>query len=419
MTHTPKRLDELEIEELAPQRRHLRVAVCTETYPPEVNGVARSVAALVQGLREREHAVQLLRPRQRSEGAEGLEPGSAEEVLTRGLPVPRYPQLRMGVVSQRSLVQLWSARRPDLVHIATEGPMGWSALQAARHLKLPVCSEFRTNFQAYAQHYGVGWLRRPLMAYLRKFHNRAQCTMVPNARLKEELVAQGFRQVCVLGRGVDTQLFDPARRSQALRAQWGAGPDDLVLLHVGRLAAEKNLGLLLQAFAAVRQRQPRARLVLVGDGPARAELQAQAPEAIFMGMQHGEALAACYASGDLFVFPSLTETFGNVTTEALASGLPVLAFDYAAAAQLVQDGRNGALVPFGDGPSFVQKAAQLAAQPAAWKRMGRQARQGAQTLAWSGIVQSLETIYQSVIDKHLPTPAGLPRAGLAGLVRPG
>ena len=171
---------ELEVDELPTRQRHFRVAVVTETYPPEVNGVARSIACVVKGLQARDHAVQLLRPRQAGSDAAAAR---ADEVLMRGLPVPRYPHLRMGVVSKRTLVQLWASRRPDVVHIATEGPMGWSALQAARQLKLPVVSEFRTNFHAYAQHYGIGWLRRPLLAYLRKFHNRCHSTMVLWQRL--------------------------------------------------------------------------------------------------------------------------------------------------------------------------------------------------------------------------------------------
>ena len=215
---------ELEVDELPTRQRHFRVAVVTETYPPEVNGVARSIACVVQGLQARDHAVQLLRPRQAPAGTPAAAEPPVDEVLMRGLPVPRYPHLRMGVVSKRTLVNLWASKRPDVVHIATEGPMGWSALQAARQLKLPVVSEFRTNFHAYAQHYGIGWLRRPLLAYLRKFHNRCHSTMVPNATLAGELMAQGFRHVSVIARGVDTQLFHPSRRSDVLRESWAPRP---------------------------------------------------------------------------------------------------------------------------------------------------------------------------------------------------
>lgn len=395
---------EIEVDEAPPLRRSLRIAVVTETYPPEVNGVARTVACVVEGMRARNHMVQLLRPRQQKgekmgEQAHGDAAGERfHEVLMRGLPIPRYPHLRMGMASKRSLVQLWTLRRPDVVHIATEGPLGWTALQAASYLKLPICSDFRTNFHAYSKHYGIGWLNKPIMAYLRKFHNRTHCTMVPDSGLRDELLGLGFQGVRVLARGVDTQLFDPARRSTALRAAWGAGEQDPVFLHVGRLAPEKNLATLAEAFEALRRGQPRARMVLVGDGPARTELQARLPEAIFAGMRHGEDLAAHYASGDLFVFPSMTETFGNVTAEALASGLPVLAYDYAAAAQLIANGSNGWRVPFGNAPEFLRLARLLGGDLAGIRAMGVVARARAEHLGWPGIVAGLEGIYGSLVD---------------------
>ena len=153
--------DTLLVDDYLPARRSLRVALVTETYPPEVNGVAATFARVVEGLRLRGHELQLVRPRQ---GADDGVPSDAvvphdAEVLMRGLPIPRYPQLKMGLPSRRALLRLWSTRRPDVVHIATEGPLGWSALQAATQLKLPVVSDFRTNFHAYSRHYGVGWLR--------------------------------------------------------------------------------------------------------------------------------------------------------------------------------------------------------------------------------------------------------------------
>ena len=164
-----------------------------------------------------------------------------------------------------------------MVHIVTEGPLGWSALQAALKLKLPVSSDFRTNFHAYSRHYGVGWLQRPIAAYLRKFHNRTQLTMVPTEALRRDLATRGFRNLRVVARGVDTALFTPARRSDSLRAGWGAAPDDPVILHVGRLAPEKNLEPVVNAFEQIRRSEPRAKLVFVGDGPARAGLQRAAP----------------------------------------------------------------------------------------------------------------------------------------------
>jgi glycosyltransferase involved in cell wall biosynthesis len=375
-------------------RRSLRVAFVTETYPPEVNGVAMTIARVVEGLHRRNHDVQLIRPRQDQHDAAGRGV-RFHELLTRGLPIPSYPSLRMGVPSKRALVRLWGLHRPDVVHIATEGPLGWSALQAALHLKLPVCSDFRTNFHAYSKHYGMGWLYKPMLAYLRKFHNRTQCTMVPTEALRRDLETHGFRHLTVVSRGVDTRQFTPARRSQALRDEWGVTASDVVVACVGRLAPEKNLGALSAAFAALRGVDARAKLVVVGEGPLRAELQSAWPDAVFAGQRTGEDLAAHFASADLFLFPSLTETFGNVTAEAMASGLPVVAFDYAAAAQLIRSGVHGVLVPMNDTPAFVQAAVELAGDAERRLAMGRMARRRASELDWDGIV----TLFEDVLTR--------------------
>jgi glycosyltransferase involved in cell wall biosynthesis len=390
-------IDDLVVDSLPATRRSRRITLVTETYPPEVNGVAMSMARLVDGLHALDHDLQLIRPRQH-EAADTAQRTRFEQVLTGAWPIPNYPHLRMGVPSKRTLVRLWSLRRPDVVHIATEGPLGWSALQAALHLKLPVTSDFRTNFHAYGHHYRLGWLAQPIMAYLRKFHNRAHCTMVPTEPLRAQLAQRGFERLAVVSRGVDTRQFDPQRRSTALRAQWGVAPGDVVVASVGRLAAEKNLALVMQAFEALRRSLPRARLLFVGDGPMRAELAARCPDAIFAGQRHGGDLAAHYASADLFLFASLTETYGNVTAEAMASGLPVVAFDCAAAAQLIVADRSGRLVPADAPEAFVAAAAALAIDAEARTRFGRAARERALQFDWHGVVKRFESVLTQVID---------------------
>lgn len=379
-----------------PARRSLRVAVVTETYPPEVNGVAATLACVVDGLRAQGHQLQLVRPRQQPGQVAGSEARFAE-VLMRGWSIPRYPQLKMGLPARRALLSLWTEQRPDVVHIVTEGPLGWSALQAAARLRLPVVSEFRTNFHAYSSHYGVGWLRAPVMAYLRKFHNRTHCTMVPTDALRGELAACGFKGLRVVARGVDTRRYTPTHRSEALRAQWGAGPHTLVVLCVGRLAAEKNLGALVEAVAAMREHEPGLRLVLVGDGPERARLQQRCPGAVFSGLRHGQDLAAHYASADVFVFPSMTETYGNVVPEAMASGLPVVAYDHAAAGQLIRHGDNGLLARFDDEADFCRVARRAAADRGHLRTLGLRARASVLQKDWAHIVDAVETEYIAAI----------------------
>lgn len=385
---------------------HLRVALVTETYPPEVNGVAATVSRVVQGLGQHGHTVELIRPQQ---GVHDRSRSTAvlEELLVRGCPIPRYPQLRMGVPATGRLIRRWTLQRPDVVHLATEGPLGWSALRAALRLQLPVVSEFRTQFAAYSSHYGLAWLQRPITAWLRHFHNRTACTMVPTEALRRALMQDGFERLSVVARGVDTQLFDPARRSTELRRHWGVGDSDIVALCVGRLAPEKNLGLLIRAFEALQARAPSAQLVLVGDGPQREALMQQCPRAVMAGVRRGEDLAAHYASADVFLFPSTTETFGNVVPEAMASGLAVLAYDYAAARQLVRHGSSGLLAPLGDEEAFCESARQLGASPAWRAALAQQARSAVSTLGWSGIVTQIERVYLDAIrrpTRTLPEP---------------
>jgi glycosyltransferase involved in cell wall biosynthesis len=383
-----------------PTRRPLRIALVTETYPPEVNGVALTVARMSEGLRRRGHDLQLVRPRQAADENSAQIGNRLREVLVAGAPIPCYPHLRLGMPAGRTLRALWRSRRPDLVHIATEGPLGWSALRVARELDLPATSDFRTNFQAYCGHYRLGWLRGTIAAYLRGFHNQTSYTMVPTEAQRAELQAAGFERTVVVARGVDTQLFDPVRRSPVLRAQWGASPSDSVVLYVGRLAAEKNLDLLLQAFEAMRQINPRLHLVLVGDGPLRSVLQQRCPQALFAGQRSGTDLAEHYASADLFLFPSLTETFGNVTPEAMASGLAVLAFNHAAAGQLIEHGHNGWLAPHDDGAAFVQLAQRLVQDRGAARLGGEAARRSALDLGWDGILRQVETVFIAALIAH-------------------
>ncbi|WP_087448197.1 glycosyltransferase family 1 protein [Sulfuriferula sp. AH1] len=391
--------DELLLQTFIPRPQPLRIALVTETYPPEINGVAMTLGRQVIDLQNRGHQVQLIRPRQGNTD-KAINNAQLEEVLKLGVPIPRYAGLKMGLPAKAALVRLWQLKRPDLVHIATEGPLGWSALAAAHKLRLPVSTDFHTNFHSYSQHYGVGWLRRPILAYLRKFHNKACVTLVPTEGIRRELQTHGYRNLEVVSRGVDTALFSPARRDEALRKSWGAAPDTQVVIYVGRVAPEKNLPLVFKAYTAMHAANPDSRLVIVGDGPERDILQAQYPDAVFCGMRSGDDLAAHYASADVFLFPSLTETFGNVTTEAMASGLAVVAYQYAAAEALLRHGVNGMLAPYDDAQKFIAAATEVALDPAHARQMGERARQTALSISWDSIHDRFERVLHAIIDKE-------------------
>ncbi len=382
-------------EFLVDGRRRLYVSVVTETYPPEVNGVALTVQQFVHGLLAQGHRVQLVRPRQPIDADIPVDEASQdfELILHKGLPLPFYKGLHLGLPAGKLLQRLWRQTTPDLVHLVTEGPLGASALNAARRLNIPITSAFHTNFHSYSHHYGLGFLRDIITVYLRRFHNRCHCTLVPTAQLKAQLETMGFDNIRILSRGIDTERFTPARRSQALRQRWGAQGDDPVVLYVGRLAAEKNLEFGVKAFFAMRDRHPGARFVLVGDGPLRESLEGRYPDLIFPGMLSGDDLVAHYASADIFLFPSLTETFGNVILEAMASGLAVVAYDYAAAETQIQHGVNGLKVPVGDEKAFVAEATALVGDSQRIKVLGDAARESVMAQGWQRVTLDLEQLF--------------------------
>ena len=377
----------------------MQLALVTETFPPEINGVAMTLGHVAEGLAVRGHGVTVHRPRQRNETKAVLTQLAAPfaEVCHPSLPIPGYTFLRFGLPVRGRLIKAWRANRPDLVHIATEGPLGYAALLAAGKLGIPVSSTSHTNFHHYSAHYGFSWLERPVLGYLRHFHNRTRITLSPSPDLNAELTRDGFNDVHLLSRGVNTRVFNPAHRSNDLRISWGASPEDLVVIHVSRLAAEKNYALLFRCYEEIRQQNPRARFVVVSDGPLRRKLEQRYPWAHFTGFLSREDLAQHYASADLFLYPSLTETFGNVVLEGMASGLPLLAFDYAAAARYMKDGENGRLVPFGEAEPFVSVATELASNAAEQARYRTAARATAETIPWDAVIDGLERDLLSVV----------------------
>lgn len=347
----------------------MRYAIVSETYPPEINGVALTVQGLENGLRSRGHQVRVVRPRQEADTHAAAAGG--DELLVRGAGLPRYPGLKFGLPATRRLVDHWRRDLPDAIYVATEGPLGWSAVRAARRLGIPVVTGFHTRFDEYMRDYGAAFLQVAALRWMRRFHNQADATLVPTQELQQFLSGNGFERVRLLERGVDGSQFDPAQRDPALREQWGIDGHGFAAIHVGRIAAEKNLDLAVRAFRQLQRIRPRARFVWVGDGPCREKLAHENPDFIFCGIQRGEALARHFASGDLFLFPSHSETFGNVTLEAMASGVPTVAFDYGAARQYLHDGEHGATVRDDDG--FIAAAVRLACDDNDRRRMGEAA----------------------------------------------
>ncbi|MEM1209262.1 MAG: glycosyltransferase family 1 protein [Planctomycetota bacterium] len=385
----------------------MRVALVTETYPPEVNGVAITLQRMVRGLAARGHLVEVVRPYQgkqdrsiRSREDRTFEDHGVTEHVVPGMPMPMYDGLHLGLPARNRLVRRWKFQRPDVVHIATEGFLGLTALWAAQRLELPVASSFHTNFQQYFKHYRFPGIEPVATQYLRWFHNKCGVTLTPSHTMVDRLTDLGFERVAWWPRGVDNREFSPHHRSDELRQSWGVAPDQPVALYVGRVAAEKNIPLTIAACDAAREKTPGLKLVIVGDGPMRAELEKSRPDIVFAGMRHGEDLAAHYASADLFIFASETETFGNVVTEAMASRLAIVAYDYAAPMMHITSGQSGVLLPLGDAEAFTDATVALAADPPRIEALRQGAVDDVSKHAWDRVVAAFDDTLVAVTQAH-------------------
>jgi glycosyltransferase involved in cell wall biosynthesis len=374
----------------------MKISLITETFPPEVNGVARTLYNLVTGLNARGHDIQVIRPKQKdTEPVENYP--RIEQIPVHSIPLPGYSGLRMGLPSGNRIIKIWKQNRPDVIYIATEGPLGFSALRCAKKLKLPVTSGFHTNFQQYMMHYNLGLLKEPAELYLKDFHNRTLATFVPTEDTRDRLYELGFKNLKLMGRGVDTHLFDPNKRNTELRKSWGVDEKDPVCLYVGRIASEKNMGLFFKTVRALKEINPKIKAVVVGDGPELKTYESEESDAIFAGMKKGEELAEYYASADFFLFPSLTETFGNVVTEALASGLIIVAFNYAAPRLYLNNGVNGFLADMGESSAFIEAAQSALKTPEEHDRLKQNARSTAQDISWDKVVENFESDIASIM----------------------
>jgi len=369
----------------------VRIAYVTESFPPDVNGVAHTAIRVAEHLLNRGHQPLVIAP----EPASGRSrPDAALDypvVRVPSLAVPGYPGFRVGVPGPRVRAAV-AEHGADLIHLAGPFVLGAGGAAAARRLKLPVVAVYATDMPAYARAYHAGpageamcWRR------LRRIHNAADRTLAPSRATAAELVAHGFQRVWLWGRGVDSRRFDPAKCSARLRAE--LAPDgELLVGYVGRLAVEKRLDLLAQVATL-----PGLRLVIVGGGPAEAAARRALPSAVFLGQRCGEQLATIYASLDVFVHGGPHDTFGQTLQEAAASGLPVVAPASGGPLDLVRDGVTGFLVPPGDPGALAAAVARLAADPALRAAQRRAARDMVLGRGWPVRCDELIGHYRAVL----------------------
>ncbi len=322
--------------------KKLRIAIITETYPPDINGVSNTLFELVKQL-QKNHEVLILRP---EEPYYDMKIDyNLKEIFFPYIKIPFYNEVKLGIPIIQRISDSFKTFQPDIVHIITEGPLGFFSLWIAKQMNLPVVADYRTNFNDYLKFYHIQYLDEFIKIYLNYFHNQCDLNLVPTLEVKKQLLKKQYKRIKVLGRGIDTQRFNPNKYSSNIRKRFNIELNEIMFLYVGRIAPEKNLYFLCNVIKKLQEKYNHIKFVFVGDGPIKSELENHYPEIIFTGKLQGEELSCIYASSDVFLFPSKTETFGNVFLESYASGLPIISYNYGAAKKIYTNHQTGFLMP--------------------------------------------------------------------------
>ena len=375
----------------------LRLALFCDSYLPQLNGVSLLLQRLTTAVRERGGAVRVFTT---------TDPHASVDPNIRRWPSMKlwlYPEHRLALPTPASVRRELRAWEPTLVHAASPFGMGIAARNGARDLGIPFVSSYHTSWSAYTRFYGLGALRNITWNYVRWYHNAGMRTYCPTHAVQKELEAHGIRDTAIWSRGVDAARFSPGYRSRALRERLGADDDTVLAIYVGRLGAEKGLAVAMEGMHTVHdQRGRRVVCAIAGDGPYAEELKRIAPPGTrFVGRLSGRELSEFYASGDLFLFPSATDTFGNVLLEAMASGLPVVGAAVGPTRELLGNTR-GVTFPPGDATAFAARVRELADDPARRAVLAADALSFARTRTWDAVFDELFADYGRVLhgDAH-------------------
>jgi glycosyltransferase involved in cell wall biosynthesis len=374
----------------------MRIALFSEVYWPMVSGVGVTLLRLTDALEARGHAVRVY---------------SATYALPHGVPdrpevhrspsVPffLYPDVQWAFPRAREVADDLARFGPDVVHVATEFSLGIAGLKAARQLGFPIIASAHTDYDQYADRYGVPWALRAGWHYLRWFYGQAHRVLCPSRIYEGHLHTRGVLHTGVWSRGVDPDVFSPRYRSPGYRAGFGVGPDDLLVTYIGRIAREKNLGLLLEAWDQLAPERGSAQLALVGRGPLEDEIRRrEIPGVHVTGLLQDQALSAAYASADVFAFPSATETFGNSLLEAMASGLPSLVAASGGVLEFAEHGKNAWLVEPDSAPAIADALRRLLADAALRRRLADGALATARERDWDTVYCRLLRDYADAIE---------------------
>jgi phosphatidylinositol alpha 1,6-mannosyltransferase len=372
----------------------LRVVVWCGNYNYVKDGAVVALNRLVQHLESKAVPVMVVAPLPGEPVFESY--GTVTPVPS--VPIPGRSEYRLTLGIPRSVRDKIAAFRPTLFHVASPDPLGLAAVRLANRWQLPCVASYHSRHDIYSHYYGVGFLARPWQHYLRWLYSTCAQLYAPSEEVVALLRADRIgRDVRLWTRGVDLNRFNPDRRSQPWRRAMGFADDEIVVAFISRLVAEKNIGLVQEVLQLLEQRGVPHRQLFVGEGPERARLQAKLPNAVFTGFLDGDALSTAYASADVFFFPSVTETFGIVTLEAMASGLPAVCANATGSASLVKPGDTGFLVEETDKPGFADAIARLVSDPALRRRMGANAVARSRSYSWRRAMETLEGYYYEVL----------------------
>lgn len=375
--------------------RPLRLAIFSGVYDYIVDGIALTLNRLVAQLQRDGVEVLVFAPTTRVAAFDH----EGTLVSVPSIPMPRRREYRVATGLGRSAQQRLDAFRPTLFHVTAPDIVGWRALRIARQRNIPVLASYHTRYETYFEYYGAGFARSLASGYLRSFYRKADLVCAPTAWMAEDIEEAGYgRDIMVWGRGVDSDRFNPSKRSVTWRQELGIGANEAVILFVSRLVREKNLGGLVDVLNGLQARGLPFRAIIVGDGPERATLEAQLPNAVFTGFLGGEDLARAYASSDIFFFASQTETFGNVTLEAMASGLPTVCADATGSRSLVDPGISGFLEAPDDTGAMIDRLSELLRDRALRDKMGGAGLARSATFTQAAAYRQVRTAYARLLN---------------------